>query len=178
VPELAAGLERLVARVGYSGVFEAEFIQRGEQPMLIDFNPRFYSQMAFDIARGLPLPLMAYYDALGSVAAFDELCMALTLPAQPRGRVYVDLISLRVLLGAQRLSGALSREEEKVWFDWYEAHRDRCTYAVRDTNDKIPFCLAAVQLFLRYARHPRNFLRSIVLNRYCFLGIGGVLGMS
>ena len=68
MPELAAGLERLVARVGFSGVFEAEFIDPQGQAVLIDFNPRFYNQMGFDIARGLPLPLLAYYDALGSHA--------------------------------------------------------------------------------------------------------------
>jgi predicted ATP-grasp superfamily ATP-dependent carboligase len=177
-PALAAGLERLAQRIGFSGVFEAEFIQHGDHAVLIDFNPRFYSQMAFDIARGLQLPLLAYFDALGSVSAFNELCEMQAFPAQVNGQVYVDLISLRILLGAQRLSGALSPADVKKWNDWYRSHRDQCTYAVRDDSDKLPFWLAAAQLLLRYGRHPRNFLRSIVLNRYCFLGVSGVLGMS
>jgi D-aspartate ligase len=134
--------------------------------VLIDFNPRFYNQMAFDIARGLPLPLLAYYDAIGDVRLFDELCASTVATLPPRGRVFVDLISLRVLLSAQRLSGALSRAEKKKWSDWYERHRDTCTYAIIDSTDRWPVWLAGIQMMLRYARHPRNFVRSIVLNRY------------
>jgi D-aspartate ligase len=51
---LVAGLERLIQRVGYSGVFETEFVQTGGRSVLIDFNPRFYNQMSFEVARGLP----------------------------------------------------------------------------------------------------------------------------
>jgi hypothetical protein len=87
------------------------------------------------------------------------------LSAQPHDRVYVDLFSLRILLFAQRLSGALSHSEKKRWTEWYEMHRDRCTYAALDTTDKLPAWLAAVQLVARHARHPRNFLKSMVLNR-------------
>jgi len=165
VPELAEGLERLVARVGFSGVFEAEFINAQKHPVLIDFNPRFYNQMGFDIDRGLPLPLLAYYEAVGSHKVMEEICETQRLSAQPHDRVYVDLFSLRILLFAQRLSGALSHAEKKRWTEWYEMHRDRCTYAVLDTTDKLPAWFAAVQLVARHARHPRNFLKSMVLNR-------------
>jgi D-aspartate ligase len=164
-PELAAGLARLVGRLQFSGVFEAEFIQTKDRSLLIDFNPRFYNQMAFDIARGLPLPLLAYYDALGDDQQFDDLCGAMANPSPPHGRVFVDLISLRVLLTAQRLSGALSRAEKNYWTHWHEANKSRCTYAVIDSADRLPAWLHGMQLLLRSIRHPRNFVRSIVLNR-------------
>ena len=165
LPHLAAGLERLVARLGFSGVFEAEFIQTAGQDVLIDFNPRFYNQMAFDIARGLPLPLLAYFDALGDRRAFDALCASHATPVEPAGRVYVDILALRVLLSAQRMSGALSREERDAWTQWYESHRDHCTYAVLNNSDRKPFWFHTLQFALRLGRHPRNFYVSMVMNK-------------
>jgi predicted ATP-grasp superfamily ATP-dependent carboligase len=166
VPELAQGLERLAARTRFSGVFEAEFIQTDSKHVLIDFNPRFYNQMAFDIARGLPLPLLAYYDAIGDGRLFRDLSSTIAVNPPPVGRVFVDLIALRTLLSVQRLSGVLSREEKQHWTDWYKSNRDRCTYAYVDSADRLPVWLAGIQLALRYARHPRNFMRSIVFNQH------------
>ena len=170
VPELAEGLGRLVSRVGFSGVFEAEFITTPGGSVLIDFNPRFYNQMGFDIARGLPLPLLAYADALGRPAGLEEvvqqrLAAAPAVSDRSNGRVYVDLFSLRLILAAQRLSGALSSAEGRKWSDWYRQHRAQCIYAAMDANDRIPAVLAAIQLLIRHGRHPRNFVKSMVLNR-------------
>jgi D-aspartate ligase len=164
--DVAAGLERMVRRLRFSGVFEAEFILTKNHRLLIDFNPRFYNQMAFDIARGLPLPLLAYYDALGDVRSFERMCATTDPPALPRGRVFVDLISMRILLSAQRLSGVLSSTERKQWAEWYNRNRDNCTYAIIDSTDRLPVWLAVAQTVLRHSRHPRNFLRSIVLNQH------------
>jgi predicted ATP-grasp superfamily ATP-dependent carboligase len=165
VPALAEGLGRLVASVGFSGVFEAEFIETDGDPVLIDFNPRFYNQMAFDIARGLPLPLLAYIDALGRPADLESLIEPHKTQPPSTGRVYVDLFSLRLILFAQRLSGALTGAERRKWTDWYAKNRHHCTYAAIDSTDKLPAILAAVQLVVRHGRHPRNFLTSMVLNR-------------
>jgi predicted ATP-grasp superfamily ATP-dependent carboligase len=165
VPALAQGLGRLVAKVGFSGVFEAEFIETSSHPVLIDFNPRFYNQMAFDIARGLPLPLLAYVDALGGPPELESLVEPVEIADRATGRVYVDLFSLRLILFAQRLSGALTGAERRKWTDWYTKNRSECTYAVIDSNDRVPAILAAIQLLVRHGRHPRNFLTSMVLNR-------------
>jgi D-aspartate ligase len=163
-PELVAGLERLVSRLGYSGVFESEFIQTPTRSLLIDFNPRFYNQMAFDIARGVPLPLLAYYDAVGDRSRFNALCRAATMPTK-RGRVFIDFLSMQLMLGAQRLSGVVTREESQRWASWQEANRDLCTYAVRDPGDRLPLWFAGMQIALRCLRHPRAFVRAILLNR-------------
>jgi hypothetical protein len=45
---------------GYVGVFEAAFIRASTDPRLIDFNPRFFGQMRFDVVRGLPAPWRTY----------------------------------------------------------------------------------------------------------------------
>lgn len=165
VPALAEGLGRLVSRVGFSGVFEAEFIETSDHPVLIDFNPRFYNQMAFDIARGLPLPLLAYVDALGRPAELESLVDPVQVANRATGRVYVDLFSLKLILFAQRLSGALTAEERRKWTDWYAKNRTQCTYAAIDSSDKVPALLAAIQMLVRHSRHPRNFVTSMVLNR-------------
>jgi len=165
IPELAAGLERLAARVGFSGVFEAEFIQTGDTSLLIDFNPRFYNQMAFDIARGLPLPLLSYLDALGDQERFATLCESVSHDETPGNRVFVDLFAFRMLMFVQRLSGVLTVDEREQWRQWYLAHRDHCTYAVIDRTDAVPAGLAMMHHLVRYGRHPRNFLRTMVFNR-------------
>ncbi len=163
--DLAAGLERLVERVGYSGVFEAEFIRTSVGALLIDFNPRFYNQMAFDIDRGLSLPTLAYLDALGEHAVVDHDCQSLGSQDDQTGRVFIDLLSLRTLLIAQRLSGALSADDQRHWRDWYERHRGSATFAVLDKSDRVPSWLAAVHHTIGHGRHPRKFVLSTVLNR-------------
>lgn len=161
-----AGLERLVARLPFNGVFEAEFIETASHAMLIDFNPRFYNQMAFDIARGLPLPVLAYLDALGEDAALEALLARAAVAPPLVGRVFVDCVSLWLLLLAQRLSGALTGAETKRWTEWYETHRHRCTFTYLDAADAWPLRLAVLQLALRHARHPRHFMRAIVFNQH------------
>ncbi len=52
---LAAALRRLFEATGYFGIFEAELVEAKGCLHLIDMNPRPYSQMAFDEARGVPL---------------------------------------------------------------------------------------------------------------------------
>jgi hypothetical protein len=63
------------------------------------------------------------------------------------------------------MSGALSAADQRFWTDWYERHRDNCTYAFRDTADRLPALLAMFQRAARHGRHPRNFMTSMVLNR-------------
>ena len=164
-PDLAEGLERLVARVGYSGVFEAEFITTSDGALLIDFNPRFYNQMAFDIERGLSLPTLAYLDALGEQAAVDHDCRSIACEDVQTGRVFVDQLSLRTLLVTQRLSGALSADDQRHWKDWYERHRGTATFAVLDKADRAPAAFAFLHHALAHGRHPRNFVTETVLNR-------------
>jgi D-aspartate ligase len=164
IPALAAGLDRLVSTVGFSGVFEAEFIDTEQGPVLIDFNPRFYNQMGFDIARGLPLPLLAYFDAIGRQCPVPDDSPSET--DQVTGRIYVDLFSLRLILFAQRWSRAVTGAESEKWRHWYQSNRHQCTYAVLDADDRVPAILAALQMLGRHARHPRHFVKSVILNRF------------
>ena len=158
---LVEGLERLLKRLSFSGVFEAEFVKLDGRALLIDFNPRFYNQMGFEVARGLPLPLLAYQDALAEHAAASP-------PAQSNGaatgKVFAHATAFKVMIAAQQLSGALSREEAEVWRDWYDAHEGRRVDAVRDPDDVWPARLDMVQMLQHHLRHPRIFMRAIVFN--------------
>ncbi len=54
--ELEQRVGKLVEAIGWSGVFQAQFIDAGSARYLIDFNPRLYGSLALAIAAGLNLP--------------------------------------------------------------------------------------------------------------------------
>lgn len=162
---LVAKLAALCARVGYFGAFESEFIVDGDRRLLIDFNPRFYSQMGFDVARGLPLPMLVWHAARGDEAALTaEIDRARAW--RPRGsEIYCHKTMLDLVLALQGLSGRMSREEVGQWRRWYREHRAAATDAVRDADDRVPALVDAAQWASHFAKHPRSFVRSFVLNR-------------
>jgi predicted ATP-grasp superfamily ATP-dependent carboligase len=160
--DLTAALGALCRRVGYFGVFEAEFIDTAEGCLLIDFNPRFYSQMSFEIDRGLPLPLLAYEAALGRDTALEA---ALACDPAPQGRAYTHRFILALMTRVQRLAGRMTREESEVWHRWLEAHRGRITDAIADPDDRLPAVMSIARSLYGYASHPRVTVRSMVLNR-------------
>jgi D-aspartate ligase len=161
---LCDGLERLAQRVGFDGVFEAEFVRVPGRDVLIDFNPRFYNQMGFDIARGLALPLLAYHDALQDGAAFDRVCAAISEPAAS-GKVFVHESAFKLMVRSQRLSGALSQAEAEHWLSWYAANADNRVDAVVDEEDIWPGRVDVLRRLRHHVRHPRQFVRSVLLNR-------------
>jgi predicted ATP-grasp superfamily ATP-dependent carboligase len=169
---LVGGEERLVdkvsalcKKVGYAGAFESEFIVDGDRRLLIDFNPRFYSQMGFDIARGLPLPMLVWHAARKDDAGLGaELARARAWQASG-SEVYCHKTMLDLVLGLQRMSGQMSQADVRHWRDWYRVHAHSVTDAVRDVDDRLPSVIDAMQWMRHFARHPRSFVRSFVLNR-------------
>ncbi|MFP2912400.1 carbamoyl-phosphate synthase [Pyxidicoccus sp. 3LFB2] len=162
--DLADGLKRLCKRLGYHGVFEVEFIQTKDDFLLIDFNPRYYGQMGFDIARGLPLPLLAYHAALGDRDALQREAKA-AREWRGRGEVFCNRIALEMLLNLQRLSGALPGNEARQWRQWLDTHRGLSVDPLIDSDDLVPTAVEVAQILYGSARHPRAFVRSMVLNR-------------
>jgi predicted ATP-grasp superfamily ATP-dependent carboligase len=161
---LCSGLERLAQRVGFGGVFEAEFVRVPGRDVLIDFNPRFYNQMAFDIARGLPLPLLSYHDALRDDQTFDRVCASSSAPIAD-GKVFVHESVFKLIVRSQRLSGALSQAEAEHWLSWYAANADNRVDAVVDSDDVWPGRVDVLRRLHHHVRHPRQFVRSVLLNR-------------
>jgi D-aspartate ligase len=153
-PEVLESVVRLCRRVGYSGVFEVEFVLHQDRYRLIDFNPRYYGQMQFDCSRGLPLPLFAYLAALGER---EKLAAA----AAEAGRVNngVDAYAYRfahlLLLRIRRLAGTSGAEEAARWQEWYRQHGAHRVDGSADDHDRLPGMVQATAEMwhaLRYAR--------------------------
>jgi D-aspartate ligase len=162
--QLVDAIVRICRRVGYYGVFEVEFIHRDGKDLLIDFNPRFYGQMAFDIARGLPVPLLAYYAALGDWSTVKQLAEAAQRQADDATvTAHCNRIDFEIMLRAQRLSGGLSANDVKVWRNWYNDHRGRIVHPILDKDDWKPFATEITRQFLEHARHPRAFITSTMM---------------
>jgi predicted ATP-grasp superfamily ATP-dependent carboligase len=51
-------VRRLVANLGWSGIFQVQLLRRGNEEFLIDFNPRFYGTLALALAAGVNLPAL------------------------------------------------------------------------------------------------------------------------
>ena len=51
------------------------------------------------------------------------------------------------------------------WRRWYTGHAERCIDSHADPFDPLPSVAFAADELYRYARHPRSFIRSIVLDR-------------
>jgi len=162
---LAEKVRQLCKKLGYFGTFEVEFIRAGGRQLLIDFNPRFYSQMGFDIARGMPLPLFVYEAASGHEDRLDEVARA-ALEWKGGGQyIYCHRGIFELLLRAQGLSGRLSSQEVTHWREWYARNRERAVDAVMDPGDWVPWMVDVAMHLRSYARHPRGFIRTMVLDR-------------
>lgn len=152
--KLLHGLQRLCRQTGYVGVFDAEFVVQGEEKLLIDFNPRFYNHMAYEIDRGLPLPWLAYLSATGQSEALARARLPRPLRSSGPGGVYLHRLPARLTLAAQRLSGGMSAAECRRWRRSI-ARQGVLTDAALSHGDPLPACADALELL----RHPRALVR-------------------
>ena len=158
-PDLARKVERLLDRIGYYGVFEVEFIRAGDRWLLIDYNPRFYAQIALDIVRGLPLPQLAYAGATGNEAEIARLVQGVPASGVDGLHAFCNRFSLRILLGAQRVFGGMTREEIATWRTWRLAKGSQLVDAVADRDDPGPYFVEMFKQVRAYARDPLLFWR-------------------
>lgn len=166
-PTDEATIERarqLCKRSGYFGLFQLELIQTEGRELLIDFNPRFYNQLALDAARGLPLPQLAYCAAVGDRASFDAHFARAASTERDR-KVFCNRFGMEVLVRSQRASGAMSARDAAGWQRWAADHRDALVDPVADANDPLPIAADVTGMLLSALKHPRSFLRTMVLNR-------------
>lgn len=153
VPEaIAIGVRRLCELTGVFGVFEAEFVQNDANGSLIDFNPRFFGQLAFDVLRGLPSPYLVYLVAIGAQARLhDEIERASAWRSAGR-MTFENRTAIAWTRTVERLVGRIPVQLPdsgpfSADFTWED--RD-CVPAVLDTISQIVGAL----------RHPRAALRA------------------
>jgi len=163
--DIADGVRRLALSAGYYGLLQLEFIRVGERYLLIDYNPRFYNQLAFDVARGLHLPMIVYAAALGATDDVRRLVEASQQQPEDNGLVFCNGFGLSIMLTAQRLLGQMSPAQALVWRRWRADHDGAMIDPAVVPGDPLPaFVDMAAQLHAM-ARHPRAFLRKVVFDR-------------
>ena len=169
---LALGLQRLLQRIGYFGVFEAEFIRLSGRSLLIDINGRLYNQLAFDVARGLPLPTLFYEAALGNDQAVAAAIADATEEDSTGPQAFCNRSRLTVMLGLRRILGEMPRQEARRWKEWTEADPVSVIDAVADPGDPWPRRSDLLLQLHSYVRHPRAFLRETGYDQPQDLGVG------
>lgn len=162
--DLVAHVQALARATGYFGVFEVEFIhvKASDSYLLMDFNPRYYGQMQFEVSRGMHLPRMVYAAATGDEAQLDALCdeahrSCLTDDAD-RQR-YCNRWLFGVLLRTQRLGGRLSAPKHAAWLRWMTGP-DVFDF-VQDADDHAPQRGQQAALLRHWLRHPRSSMRDL-----------------
>jgi predicted ATP-grasp superfamily ATP-dependent carboligase len=162
VPELARGIAALCRHVGYDGVFEAEFIDAGGRLLLIDFNPRFFGQMGFDVARGANLPHYAYLTAIGRAREAETLARAAArrLAAGREPRVYCNALQVGLYLPLLYAAGRIDGATVGRWTRWLVSNRRRATDAVLARGDLLPAAVDAVSSIAQQLQHPRSTWRT------------------
>jgi predicted ATP-grasp superfamily ATP-dependent carboligase len=158
-PQLQQALEALCAHVGYYGVFEAEFAEHDGRQLLIDFNPRYFGQMGFDIARGMPLPWLAQLCATGQEQQARQL--AVRNPPPDEHQYCADSLALRWHLFVGRLLGAVTAPERRRWIQWLSARPDVFHDAIASRTDRGPAIASVISRLWSTLAHPRAYWRSL-----------------
>lgn len=156
---LALQLRRLFDRVGYRGPFEVEYVRLPgpvERHLLIDVNPRFYGQMGFEIARGLPIPRLCHGAATGDWAAVAAIASASGTATGEPAR-FRDAWLLRLYATTHLVGGNIGLAQWHSWLRW--AQPAHAADPVLAQDDRAP---AARQRWLvgeSLVRHPRSTVR-------------------
>jgi predicted ATP-grasp superfamily ATP-dependent carboligase len=164
-PLLADQTKRLCERIGYYGVFELEFIFAKGKAMLIDFNGRFYHQMAFDIARGMELPALAYAAATKNQAEVTRLMSQGNLGKHDNVAGFCNHFVLATMIKMQRILRTMSRKDAARWLNWVRGSHGTMIDAVEDPDDALPAFVDVAQYLLHALRHPRAYVRHYGLER-------------
>lgn len=155
-PKIRDQILTLCKNLGYFGVFEAEFIRSTDQDsyLLMDFNPRFYGQMGFEVFRELPLPLMVYLGATDQNEALDEVLNRAEQWDDRRPYLYSFRCKLKIILITQFLGGKLSFSEVRSWMKLLGGEQN--VLATKNGSDRGPFRTYVRQLIWQMLRHPRS----------------------
>lgn len=162
---LADQVKRLCERIGYYGVFELEFVLAEGKAMLIDFNGRFYHQIAFDIARGMELPALAYAAARGNQTEVVRLMAHGNSGKQKDVAGFCNHFILTTLVRMQRIFRTISYKDAARWQQWAKGSHGKMIDAIKDPDDTLPAFIDAGQYLLHFLRHPRAFLKQYGLER-------------
>lgn len=136
-PVLQNGVRRLIGELGWSGIFQAQFIRSPQASYLIDLNPRMYGSLALAVASGLNLP-----------AIWTDLLIGRE-PRVGAYRVGVRFRSEERDLAA--LAGAALERDWKTVLDVLRPRR-RTAHALASLRDPVPLLMGGRLARIRRAR--------------------------
>jgi D-aspartate ligase len=158
-PEPLDAVRRMLETTGFRGVFEVEFVPSDGKYKLIDFNPRFYSQMAFDLHRGLPLAELAYATAIRDSEQLRALRARIEEASERESPVFLHRVPLEAILALARV---ITGNDNARVRGWIREHRDHSTDAVLDADDRLPGVFDAARTLFHFAAHPRSTYRQAI----------------
>ncbi|MBD2260928.1 carbamoyl-phosphate synthase [Pseudanabaena sp. FACHB-2040] len=152
----ARQLRTLLEEVGYKGAFEVEFIHLEDEDrfLLIDFNPRFYGQMGFETARGLPLARLCYFAATGEQQQVDQICKAASNWNHTILWKHRILWMLIFFVTTKWLGGNMTRSRRDFWIRW--ARTGNCYDPIYAADDPKPARSHVWERLVDIVRYPRS----------------------
>ncbi len=157
---LSNAVRRLCTELGYFGMFEVEFLRFNGDWAVIDFNPRLFNQVAMDISRGMPLPLLAYLEAIGDTARLREEVTKAQVEGESSRAVFCDQFTLSAIVAARSAMGRMSRSERVHWHQWLKSNANCLVDAAKSDSDPVPARIHALsELYLGLKAIPK-FLRA------------------
>jgi D-aspartate ligase len=150
---------RIAQEAGYFGVFEVEYVldPRSGEYLIIDFNPRFYGQMAFDVARDLPLAQLAYAGACEDTQTMERLVRRSLKPTPSAPSKALLRGPLKLILTTQWLGRKMSWESRQKWLRW--AKEGPSIDLLYDQDDPTPARIERWNTFRSFMRYPRGYIR-------------------
>ncbi len=117
--------------------------------------------MAFDVDRGVNLPLLAYLAAIDDGPALDRVAAeARDAAARRTGRTFCNRVQLRSHLLLRRLAGSAPPGEAARWNGWLRQHAGRVTDPCIDAEDLAPGLVEVLREARATLRHPRAAWRA------------------
>jgi predicted ATP-grasp superfamily ATP-dependent carboligase len=130
--DLEAAVERLLAAIGWSGLFQVQFIRTDSgKDYLIDFNPRVYGSLALAVAAGANLPAIWVDLVLGRDPHLPDYRVGVRFRAEEKD---VRALARELASGrpAEALRGAVPRRDT--------------AHAVFELRDPLPLLSSAAKL--------------------------------
>jgi predicted ATP-grasp superfamily ATP-dependent carboligase len=144
-PQRGQKVRRLVADLGWSGIFQVQLLRRGGEEFLIDFNPRFYGTLALAHAAGINLPAL-WVDLMRGA----EVGRAPTYRVGIRFRAFwKDIRTLATIAGAGAWTGAAAG---------FVPRANTC-HPVFNWDDPLPVFAGSIRIARRLGQPMRAGLR-------------------
>lgn len=126
VPELEPIINRLIKKIGYYGIVDAEFKKdpRDGKFKLIEINPRCWMQVCFPAICGINYPCIAYLDAIGK--KFEKPII--------NNKNIKYLFMIQDFLSSYK---SIKKGELSIR-DWINSYKGKKVYAIFCWNDPVP----------------------------------------